>query len=64
MAAAAYGLHLLLAPWFASAEVALRITALGLLVGGGAAVYGAAALALGAIRLGELKDMAKRRAPR
>ena len=60
MAAAVYGLNLLLAPWFASTEVALRITALVVLVGGGAAVFGAAALALGAIRLGEIKEMVKR----
>jgi putative peptidoglycan lipid II flippase len=55
--------------WFADGYLApaldgplhLRVAALAALVAGGLAVYGALALLLGAVRLGELKDRLRRR---
>ena len=60
MGGAVYGLHRLLDPWFAAPDDTLRIAALVLLVGGGAAVFAILALALGAIRLAEIKEVVKR----
>jgi putative peptidoglycan lipid II flippase len=53
-----------LQPWFGPAHgVLVRVTALGLLVGAGLAVYAAAGLALGAVDLRQLRGLVRRNRP-
>lgn len=60
MGAAVLGAAHLLAPWFGQGEL-LRVAALALLVGGGAAVYGLLCVVLGATSITDLKNQLRRR---
>jgi putative peptidoglycan lipid II flippase len=62
MAAALYAIELPLAGWW-SADLARRAIGLGLLVGGGLAVYGATIMLSGAARLSDVTGLLKRERP-
>lgn len=61
MVAALYGLEAMLAPWLSAAPTLQRVAALAALIGGGMGVFGVAALAFGAVRLGEVRAKLSRR---
>ncbi len=60
MGLALWGAGRWLGPWF-DGDLTVRVAGLAILVAGGLGLYGALALALGAVRLGELKALISRR---